>query len=148
MKYMIMFKRTFGILFLCHFFIVLPAQEQLNEHYFTGDYQYVIESASQQIQSGDTSLNTFYLKALSEAQIGQSPEAINTLEQALDLYPDDSRLTRMLAGQYFDAGDYVKANQSYKELVSRDSTDVSAWMKLAPRKKCTSASILSFTTAY
>jgi tetratricopeptide (TPR) repeat protein len=37
----------------------------------------------------------------------------------------------MLARQYFDAGDYIKARERYDELVQLDSTDVSSWLKLA-----------------
>lgn len=124
-------NKILGIIFLCHTFQFLSAQELLNDQYYQGDYQQVIQSASQLIQSGDTSFNTYYLKALSEAQLGQSPEAIETLEKALTVHSDDIRLKRMLAGQYFDAGDYVRSRQGYVELVSRDSSDVSSWIKLA-----------------
>jgi tetratricopeptide (TPR) repeat protein len=37
----------------------------------------------------------------------------------------------MLAGQYFDAGYYARAWNSYLALVKADSTDVSSWLKLA-----------------
>jgi tetratricopeptide (TPR) repeat protein len=131
MKYMNLFQRSCYVILLCQFFVALTAQEQLAERYYTGDYSYVIANALQLIQSGDTSFTPFYLKALSEAQLGQSPEAINTLQLALKFHPGDTRLSRMLAGQYFDAGDYVQARLSYMELVSQDSTDVSSWLKLA-----------------
>jgi tetratricopeptide (TPR) repeat protein len=131
MRHKTLFNRTFSILILFQFFLALPAQEPLTERYYAGDYQYVIDSASQQIQSGDTAFNIFYLKALAEAQLGKSPEAIETLEQAIQFHPGDTRLSRMLAGQYFDSGDYVKARKSYEELVSVDYTDVSSWLKLA-----------------
>ncbi|MCD4710708.1 MAG: hypothetical protein K8R52_07675, partial [Bacteroidales bacterium] len=58
-------------------------------------------------------------------------EAIRTLQQALTFHPGERGLSRMLAGQYFDAGDYVKARNGYADLVQWDSTDVSSWMKLA-----------------
>jgi tetratricopeptide (TPR) repeat protein len=76
-------------------------------------------------------LTSFYLKALSEAQLGQVPQAIETLQDALEIHPGDKRLSRMLAGQYFDAGAYVKARNAYEELVQQDSADVSSWLKLA-----------------
>jgi len=124
-------RKILCFFFICHAFHTLSAQELLSDRYYQGDYQYVIQSASQLIQSGDTSFNTYYLKALSEAQLGQSPDAIETLEKALMGHSGDLRLSRMLAGQYFDAGDYVKSRQGYVELVSIDSSDVSSWMKLA-----------------
>jgi len=37
----------------------------------------------------------------------------------------------MLARQYFNAGDYVKARKTYEILVQDDSTDISSWLKLA-----------------
>ena len=111
--------------------LVVFAQEDLSALYYSGNYQEVIEASAAQIAGGDTSFNTFYLKALSEAQLGQSPEAIETLELALSLHPRDRRISRMLAGQYFDAGDYPRARDGYNELVAGDSTDVSSWLKLA-----------------
>ena len=131
MKYITLLRRTINILIFFQFIIALPAQEVLTERYYAGDYRYVIHSASQQIQSGDTSFTPFYLKALSEAQMGQSPDAIKTLQLALVHHPEDMRLSRMLAGQHFDAGDFVQARQRYQELVLQDSTDVSSWLKLA-----------------
>jgi len=58
-------------------------------------------------------------------------QAIKTLQQAADIHPGDTRIHRMLAGQYFEAGDYVKAGWAYNELVGLDSMDVSSWLKLA-----------------
>lgn len=107
------------------------AQENLPDLYYSGNYQKVIESSAGLIASGDTAFNTFYLKALSEAQLGQTQEAIRTLQQALTVHPGKRGLSRMLAGQYFDAGNYVKARDGYADLVQWDSTDVSSWIKLA-----------------
>jgi len=41
------------------------------------------------------------------------------------------RLKRMLAGQYFEVGDYVNANLLYSDLVKADSTDKASWLKMA-----------------
>jgi tetratricopeptide (TPR) repeat protein len=109
----------------------LHAQENLADLYYSGSYREVIQASATLIESGDTVFNTFYLKALSEAQQGQVKEAIGTLQQALISHPDDLRFSRMLARQFFDAGNYVQARLSYDKLVRRDSTDVSSWMKLA-----------------
>jgi len=109
----------------------LHAQENLAELYYSGNYPEVIKGSSAIIASGDTAFNTFYLKALSEAQLGQSLEAIGTLQQALDIHPGEKRLSRMLARQYFDAGSYVKAREVYARLVAWDSTDVASWLQLA-----------------
>jgi len=109
----------------------IQAQENLAELYYSGNYRELIDGSNALIASGDTAFNTYYLKALSEAQLGQTPKAILTLQQALLLHPGDHRLSRMLARQYFDAGDYAQARQSYDVLIQWDSTDVSSWLKLA-----------------
>jgi len=109
----------------------LEAQENLTDLYYSGSYREVIQASAILIESGDTAFNAFYLKALSETQLGQTPEAIRTLQQALELHPGEKRLSRMLSRQFFDAGDYVKARVGYDELVQMDSTDVTSWMKLA-----------------
>ncbi len=107
------------------------AQDKLTELYYSGDYREVISSSTSLITSGDTALNTFYLKALSEAQLGQTTEAIATLQNALTGHPGELRLRRMLARQYFDVGNYVEAMTAYTQLVQADSTDVASWLKLA-----------------
>ena len=112
-------------------FQLLSSQDPLTDHYYQGDYQSVIQTSSHLIESGDTTFNTFYLKALSESQLGLVPQAIETLKSALLLHPGDQRLSRMLSGQYYEAGDYVQARKGYQELVEWDSTDVSSWLKLA-----------------
>ena len=128
-------KLIHSLLLACTFtftsIIVLHAQENLTDLYYSGNYQKVIDASGTLIASGDTAINTFYLKALSEAQLGQPVEAIGTLSQGLNLHPVEPRLSRMLARQYFDAGDYVQARKGYDMLVQWDSTDVSSWLKLA-----------------
>lgn len=107
------------------------AQAPVSDLYYSGSYTQVISSTSEAIAAGDTAYNTHYLKALSEIQLGQTAEAINTLEQAHELFQDRPGIPRMLAGQYYDAGYYVKAWNSYLKLVEADSTDVSSWLKMA-----------------
>jgi len=122
------------ILYCLVFSQILPAlsaQENLTELYYSGNYKRVIELSSQHIESGDTAVNTYYLKALSEAQFGQTGASIATLEDARTLHPESKRIQRMLAVQYFDAGDYIRARDSYRILVEEDSSDVSSWLKLA-----------------
>jgi len=121
----------FTFAFILSPWLTLQAQENLTDFYYTGNYQKVIDASGTLIASGDTAINTFFLKALSEAQLGQPVEAIGTLQQGLNLHPVELRFSRMLARQYFDAGDYVKAREGYNELVQSDSTDVSSWLKLA-----------------
>jgi tetratricopeptide (TPR) repeat protein len=113
------------------FGLLLHAQKPLTELYYSGNYREVIEVSGDLIGSGDTALTTYYLKALAEAQLGLTPEAIGTLQQALVVHPGDIKLSRILAGQYFDAGDYVKSARGYRELIQQDSTDLSSWLKLA-----------------
>ena len=111
--------------------LTLPAQENLTDLYYSGNYQEVVKGSATLIASGDTAFNTFYLKALSEAQLGPPAEAIATLQKALIVNPDELRFSRMLARQHFDAGNYVVAMNSYALLVQSDSTDVASWLKLA-----------------
>jgi tetratricopeptide (TPR) repeat protein len=109
----------------------LRSQGNLLDLYYSGKYNQVIEQCRSSISSGDTTYNIHYLKALSEIQLGLTPEAISTLENARRLFPDQNGIRRMLAGQYEAAGDYVKAWNSYTQLVRNDSSDVASWLKLA-----------------
>ena len=111
--------------------LLLQAQDPLTELYYSGNYQDVIRTSANLIDAGDTALATYYLKALAEAQLGLTPQAIETLQLALENHAGDIKLSRMLAGQYFDAGDYVKSARGYLELIQQDSTDISSWLKLA-----------------
>ena len=129
MKYLRSFLFTAALILAS--WIALQAQENLTDLYYTGNYRELIDGSDALIASGDTAFNTFYLKALSEAQLGKTPEAIETLQRALALHPGDHRLNRMLARQYFDAGDYVQARQGYADLIHWDSTDVSSLLRLA-----------------
>jgi len=123
--------KTLYTLIFCMLLLPLSAQQNLTEIYYSGDYRRVIELSALQIESGDTAVNTYYLKALSESQFGQTGASVATLEEALALHPESKRLQRMLAVQYFEAGDYVRAQDRYRILVKEDSTDVSSWLKLA-----------------
>lgn len=128
---MSLLQRILCLLLFSQLSIISTAQEVLSERYYQGDFPYVIQSASQRIQSGDTSFTSFYLKALSEIQIGSSNEAIQTLLHAARFHPGDLRFERMLAHQYFESGDYTSAKPIYQALVQQDSTDISSWLKLA-----------------
>ncbi len=119
-----------GILFLLTSFILF-AQETITDLYYSGNYQQVIEQSTHSISSGDTAFNTHYLKALAEVQMGMTAEAIQTLEKARIVFPENLMAKRLLAAQYEVAGDYVKAWEFYTELVSSDPEDVASWLKLA-----------------
>ena len=94
----------------CHLFLALllgfiafpgsliQCQENTIDLYYSGDYSKVLEQTNDRIESGDTTFNTYYLKVLSEAQLGQTARAIETLQLALQSHPDDTRLLRMLSG--------------------------------------------------
>lgn len=110
---------------------LIHGQETTLDLYYSGDYRNVLEQTGALIESGDTAFSTFYLQVLSEAQLGQTAKAIETLELALASHPDDARLIRMLARQLFDAGYYVKARNVYAKLVQADRLDVGSWLKLA-----------------
>ena len=107
------------------------AQDNLQDLYYEGEYKLAIETCSDLLMKGDTSLSTYYLKALSEARLGNIGASIKTLEQALHFYKDEPGISRMLAGQYFEAADYVRSRELYAELVLYDSTDIASWLKLA-----------------
>ena len=121
---------TLGLLTL-FFAHELRAQETIFDHYYSGNYQQVIELSTTSISSGDTAFNSRYLKALAEVQLGKTAEAIQTLEEARIVFPENQMAKRMLAAQYEAAGDYVKAWNFYLDLVSMDSSDVASWLKLA-----------------
>jgi tetratricopeptide (TPR) repeat protein len=72
-----------------------------------------------------------YLNAVAQIHSGRTDSAIRILEQALDNTPDDLTIQRLLAGQYFEAGDHLKAARRFAELVQLDSTDVASWLMLA-----------------
>lgn len=109
----------------------LFSQTDLSDLYVEGNYSGVIEAASRFIETGDTSVNTYYLKAMAEVQMGRTAETIQTLQCARKLHPEESRIQKMLAGQYFKAGDYVGARNMYLCLAGKDSSDISSWLKLA-----------------
>ena len=75
----------------------LSAQDKLTELYYSGAYQEVLENSSDLIEAGDTAFNTYYLKALTEIQMGQSAMAILTLGVANQYHAGDTRIERMLA---------------------------------------------------
>lgn len=107
------------------------AQEPVSDLYYSGSYKQVISFTSEAIAAGDTAFNTYYLKALAEVQLGKTPDAISTLENAQILFPENLSVERILAAQYESAGNYVKAWNMYLGLVETDSTDVASWLKLA-----------------
>jgi tetratricopeptide (TPR) repeat protein len=107
------------------------AQDPLLEAYEEGRYDEVIRNASEVISAGDSSLNPYYLKALSQIQLGNNDEAIATLEQALLLFPGEIRFRKLLALQYDDTGNYSKAESLYKAFISQDSSDLNSLIKLA-----------------
>ena len=109
----------------------LSAQDQLTELYYSGAYRDVIDNSDELIKAGDTAFNTYYLKALSEIQMGQSSLAIGTLGAANQYHAGDPRIERMLARQYYEVGDYTRAWNSYLMLVEKDSNDVSSLLKMA-----------------
>jgi len=111
--------------------LLLEAQETVLDLYYSGSYTRVIEQTSSSISSGDTAFNNHYLKALAEVQLGKTPDAIATLENAQILFPENLSVQRMLAAQYESAGAYVKAWNLYLVLVETDSSDVASWLKLA-----------------
>ena len=107
------------------------AQDSLEDLYHDGKYKLVIEAGSRLLDAGDTSFSTYYLKALSEARLGNTAASISTLEQALCFHQGEPGISRMLAAAYFEAADYIKARELYLELVRKDSADIASWLKLA-----------------
>ena len=85
--------------------------DNLTELYYSGSYLEVIQLSTGLIESGDTGVNNYFLKALSESQLGQTGKSIHTLQQASILHPEERRFKRMLAAQYFEAGDYTQSRK-------------------------------------
>jgi tetratricopeptide (TPR) repeat protein len=119
-KLSISFFSTFTM--LCLIPAALDAQEQLMELYHAGSYEEVIRVCTAHIDQGDSAFNNFYLKSLSQIQLGRNNDAIATLEDAGRKYAGDGTISRMLAGQYFDAGAYPKAETLYKAMLASDSS--------------------------
>jgi tetratricopeptide (TPR) repeat protein len=109
----------------------VASQDTPLDHFYSGNYQQVIDQATVAIDQGQRTQDLFYVKALSEIQLGRAPHAIRTLEEALDHYPNNHRITRLLANQYDDAGDFVKAKELYIKLVLKDSLEIASRLKLA-----------------
>lgn len=118
-------------IFLLAATFVYSQDQKLLDRYYSGEYNKVIELTSKALTEGDTVFETYYLKALSEAQTGKTAEAVATLDGALETHPGSSRLRRARAGQLFEAGYFTRAREDYTVLVSEDSSDISSWMKLA-----------------
>jgi predicted Zn-dependent protease len=91
----------------------------------------VIRHTSGAIAIGYTSFNTYYLKSLSEIQMGRTDSGIRTLQAALRLHPDSNVFRRLLAAQLFEAGAYPEANAYYESFAREDSGNVEAWLKFA-----------------
>lgn len=119
-----------GFLILQSLFVI-KAQESNLDLFYSGSYSEVIKQTSVAIVSGDTAFTTHYFKALSEVQLGKTKDAILTLEKCQHLFPNDVRIRQMLAAQYSEAGDFIKARKKYTELVQTDSSDAASWLKLA-----------------
>lgn len=107
------------------------AQEAISDLYDSGNYTMVIHQTSDALLSGDTSFNTYCLKALSEIQLGRTDSAIQTLQEALQLFPENDRIRKMLAGQLFEAGAYQEAEDHYSYFARAANRDVEALTKLA-----------------
>jgi tetratricopeptide (TPR) repeat protein len=107
------------------------AGESLHDVYDAGNYIAVIREASDAMASGDTAFQNFYLKALSEIQLGRTDSAVSTLRMAIRSYPEQRIMRRLFAGQLFEAGAYPEAAAYYASFARADSGDVEAWLKLA-----------------
>ena len=140
--YMMHHTRNYFFISLISFWLSpsLIAQKNVVDLYYSGEHESVIRITSEAIASDDTSFNTYYLNALSEIELGQTQVAIQTLEKALRIFPREPRIRKILAGQYYNAGDYIKASDLYSRLVQNDSTDVASWLRLAE--------LASFTQQY
>ena len=115
------------------YIILLPstAQDPLLDAYYEGNYEEVIRMSGENLARGDSSFNQYYLRALSQVQLGRTGQAAATLEKACREFPEEISLRKLLARQYFDAGASLKADSLYKTFVAADSTDLSSWLKLA-----------------
>ncbi|HER08744.1 MAG TPA: hypothetical protein ENO20_07515 [Bacteroides sp.] len=103
----------------------------LTDIYHAGNFAEVVRESSKAIASGDSSFQYYYLRALSEIQLGRTDSAIRTLRVTRRLYPENGTVKRLLAGQLFEAGAYPEAGEYYESFAREDSGNVEAWLKLA-----------------
>jgi tetratricopeptide (TPR) repeat protein len=107
------------------------SQTDLNSLYLSGRYDSLITLASAEIQKGDPAPEILSLKALAEVRLGHHSSAIRTLENGTGLYPADLSLKKLLAASHQEAGNMVRAEQAYQQVLALDSLDLSAWLQLA-----------------
>ena len=116
-------KHTLSLSFILFLSYTVGAQENLTELYYSGNYGKVIDLSSQQIQSGDTAVNTYYLKALAESQFGQTGASITTLHRnvvdRLKIRNAQKASIMVAGGSTINADvvkfDYVKVGPNKKE---------------------------------
>jgi tetratricopeptide (TPR) repeat protein len=106
-------------------------QDLLLDGYYKGYYDEVIETASVLISTGDSTSYPYFMKALSEIQLGKVHKAIATLKEARLRFPGEQRFLTMLAGQYFEAGAYQEAGILYESMVTSDPTDLVSLLRLS-----------------
>ncbi len=70
-------------------------------------------------------------RARREAEAGQSRDALEDLDAALDLQPDSPELHRQRAEVRANAGDYPGAVRDIQDAVTREPGDVAAWTTLS-----------------
>ncbi len=99
--------------------------------YYEGEYEAVIRMSGANLARGDRRFNQYYLRALSEVQLGRTGEATETLEEACRQFPGETSLRKLLARQYLEAGALLRAGSLYETFVAEDSTDLFSWLKLA-----------------
>lgn len=107
------------------------AQDLLLDAFYEGRYTEVIEQSQQQITGGDSTSRPFVMKAMAQIQLGKPREAIATLKEGRDRFPEEPRMRNMLAGLFLETGDFSSADSLYRVMVNGDTGDLSSMIRLA-----------------
>lgn len=97
-----------------------------------GDYEAAIVAMDRAITLSPTKFQAWRVKALSLSKMKKSDEAISTLNQALQLYPESIILWYTMGDIYLlDLGDYQKAISAFSHALTIDQNDTHSLANLA-----------------
>ncbi len=110
------------IFFFCSF--GLHAQNEKYEILFIENkFDEIIELADSNITTGSKLSQDYFWKATALNKTGNYNQAVNIIETALKLFPNDSIIKEFLVNLYFDNGMYIKAKPLINRLLCNDSAN-------------------------
>ena len=95
-----------------------------------GDLNAALQCTQASIAFDPTDVKTLTQCAQILRQMERYPEAIETLEKARALSPDDKFALTLLAGCYEDTGEFFEAKKCYQEVMARHPHDRKAFLRL------------------